>query len=125
MVNDTYRSYRKKIHKRNFRIFFINGKQPVNLRSPDLDFIRRIHPESGFYGFMIPFWTLPQKTQNPFLDSEIRIWIFPKQTHPLEVNKDHKCTRHASSRYKNVCYFVQTVHLHSYRVRQLIVFYCF
>ena len=29
-----------------------------------------------------PFLDLPPKTQNPFLDSEIRIWIFPqKRTH--------------------------------------------
>ena len=26
-----------------------------------------------------PFLDMPQKTQNPFLDSEIRIWIFPKK----------------------------------------------
>ena len=26
-----------------------------------------------------PFLVLPKKTQNPFLDSEIRIWIFPKK----------------------------------------------
>ena len=54
--------------------------QIVNLKNRDLDLIRRIHPECGFYGFMIRFWICPQKTRNPFLDSEIRIWIFPK--HP-------------------------------------------
>ena len=26
-----------------------------------------------------PFLDMPQNTQNPFLDSEIRIWIFPKK----------------------------------------------
>ena len=26
-----------------------------------------------------PFLDLPKKTQNPFLNSEIRIWIFPKK----------------------------------------------
>ena len=28
----------------------------VNLKNPDLDFIRRIHQECGFYGLMIRFW---------------------------------------------------------------------
>ena len=28
----------------------------MNLKDPDLDLIRRIHPECGFYGFMIRFW---------------------------------------------------------------------
>ena len=33
-----------------------------------------------------PFLDLPQKTQNPFLDSEIRISIFPqKRTHKLRI----------------------------------------
>ena len=53
--------------------------QFVNLKNPDLDLIQRIHPECGFYGFMIRFWICPKKTQNPVLDSEIRIWIFPKK----------------------------------------------
>ena len=30
-----------------------------------------------------PFLDLPKKTQNPFLDSEIRIWIFPKNAPKL------------------------------------------
>ena len=50
----------------------------MNLKNPDLDLIGRIHPERGFYGFMIRFW-IAQKTQNTFLDSEIHIWIFPKK----------------------------------------------
>ena len=28
----------------------------MNLKNPDLDLIRRIHPECGFYGFKISFW---------------------------------------------------------------------
>ena len=40
----------------------------MNLKNPDLDLIRRIHLECGFYGFM----TL-------FLDLEIQILIFPKR----------------------------------------------
>ena len=28
----------------------------MNLKNPDLHLIRRIHPECGFYGFMIRFW---------------------------------------------------------------------
>ena len=30
--------------------------QIANLKNPDFDLIRRIHPECGFYGFMIRFW---------------------------------------------------------------------
>jgi len=30
-----------------------------------------------------PFLDFSKKTQNPFLDSRIRIWILPKKTHPL------------------------------------------
>ena len=32
--------------------------------------------------FHDPFLELPQKTHNPFLDSDIRIWIFPKKRIP-------------------------------------------
>ena len=38
--------------------------QIVNLKNPDLDFIRRIHSESGIYGFMIRFWICPKKIDN-------------------------------------------------------------
>ena len=34
--------------------------QVVNLKNPDLDLIRRIHPECGFYGCMIRFWICPK-----------------------------------------------------------------
>ena len=55
--------------------------QVVNLEHPDLDLIRRIHPECGFYGFMIRFWICPKNANsifgfgNPDLD-------FPQKTHP-------------------------------------------
>ena len=39
--------------------------QIVNFKNRDLDLIRRIHLECGFYGFMIRFWICPQKTRNP------------------------------------------------------------
>ena len=42
--------------------------------------------ECGFYGFMIRFWICQKKTQNPFLDSEIRIWIFPKKRTQCRTN---------------------------------------
>ena len=41
-----------------------------------------------------PFLDLPRETKNPFLDSEIRIWIFPNKTHLwfnaywLNLNRD-------------------------------------
>ena len=40
----------------------------MNLENPDLDLIRRIHPECGFHGFMICFWICPTKRK-------IRFWI--------------------------------------------------
>ena len=40
----------------------------MHLQNPDLDLIRRIHPECGFYGFMIPSWICLQKRK-------IRFWI--------------------------------------------------
>ena len=55
--------------------------QVVNLKYPDLDLIRRIHPECEFYGFMICFWICPKNAKssfgfgNPDLD-------FPKKTYP-------------------------------------------
>ena len=55
----------------------------MNLKNPDLDLIRRIHPEGGFCGFMIRFWICQKKNKNPFLDSEIRIWISPPKNAPL------------------------------------------
>ena len=42
--------------------------QIVNLKNQDLDLIRRIHPECGFYGFMICSWFSPRKLK-------IRFWI--------------------------------------------------
>ena len=54
----------------------------MNLKNPALDLIRRIHPECGFYVFMIRFWTAPKNSKsvfgfgNPDLDLEIRIWIW-------------------------------------------------
>ena len=62
-----------------FKILSPKKAQIVNLKNPDLDLIQRIHPKCGFYGLMTCFWICPPKTQNPFLDSEIRIWIFPKK----------------------------------------------
>lgn len=38
----------------------------------------RIHSGCKSYGFMIRYGICSNKTQNPFLDSKIRIWIFPK-----------------------------------------------
>ena len=51
-----------------FKSFPPKNAQIVNLKNPDLYLIRRIHPECGFYGFMIRFWICPKKR-------EIRFWI--------------------------------------------------
>ena len=72
---------------RSSKVLFSNpfpkNAQIVNLKNPDLDLIRRIHPEGGFCGFMIRFWICQKKNKNAFLDSEIRIWIFPQKNAPL------------------------------------------
>ena len=56
------------------KIFFSNpfqkNAQIVNHKNPDLDLIRRIHPEN--HGFMIRFWICPKK-------HKIRLWIFPEK----------------------------------------------
>ena len=31
----------------------------MNRKNPDLELMRRIHPECGFYGLMIRFWIYP------------------------------------------------------------------
>ena len=64
-----------------FKSFPKKNAQIVNLKNPDLDLIRRIHPECGFYGFMIRLWICTKKR-------EIRFWIrksrfgFSRKTHP-------------------------------------------
>ena len=72
--------------------FFSNPFPKMNVKNPDLDLIRRSHPECGFYEFMIRFWICPpplpppqQKTKknaNPGLD-------FPKKTH----KRHFRCVR--------------------------------
>ena len=55
--------------------------QIVNLKNPDLDLIRRIHPERGFYGFMISFWICPKNAKYVFGFGNSHL-DFPKKTHP-------------------------------------------
>ena len=43
-----------------FQILSQKNAQIVNLKNPDLDLIQRIHPEYGFYGFMIRYWICPK-----------------------------------------------------------------
>ena len=75
----------KPLDKYCFQILSPKNAQIASLKNPDLDLIRRIHPECGFYGFMIRFWICPKNPQIPCLDSEIRIWIFPKTPHPPSI----------------------------------------
>ena len=71
-----------------FKSFPPKNAQIVNLKNLDFDFIRRIHPECGFYGFVIRFWICTKKLKirfwirksgfgfgNPYLD-------FPEKTYP-------------------------------------------
>ena len=64
-----------------FQILSPQNAQILNLKTLDLDLIRRIQPECGFYEFMICFWICPKTRKIPF-------WIqksgfgFPRKTHP-------------------------------------------
>ena len=59
---------KNRLSKYFFPILSQNNAQIVNLKNPDLDLIRRIYPECGFYGFIICFWICPKKLK-------IRFWI--------------------------------------------------
>ena len=64
-----------------FQILSQKNAQIVNLKNPDLDLIRRIPPPPPSVDFM-DSWSVfgfAENTQNTFLDSEIRIWIFPEK----------------------------------------------
>ena len=50
-------------------------------RNPDLDLIRRIHPESGFHGFMIRFWICPKRRKIQFWIRKSWFWFPPQKTH--------------------------------------------
>ena len=49
-----------------FKSFPPKNVQIVNLKNLDLDLIRRIHPECGFYGFMIRLWICPKNANSVF-----------------------------------------------------------
>ena len=59
--------FEKPLVKNTFFKTFPKKSSERGFKNPDLDLIRNIHPECGFYGFMI------------------QIWIFPKKTHPQPV----------------------------------------
>ena len=66
-----------------FQILSHENAEVVNLKNPDLDLIRSILLECGYFGFMIRFWISPKKRK-------IRFWIQEsvfgfsqkKKTHP-------------------------------------------
>ena len=62
-----------------FQILSQKNAQIVNLQNSDLDFNPKNPPRVWILWIHYPFLDLPKQTQNPFLDSEIRIWIFPKK----------------------------------------------
>ena len=49
-----------------FQILSPKNVQIVNLKNPDLDSIRRIHPECGFYRFMIRCWICQKNAKSVF-----------------------------------------------------------
>ena len=58
-----------------FQILSQKNSEVMNLKNPDLDLIRSILLECGYFGLMIRFWIFAKKRQNPFSD-------FPTKTHP-------------------------------------------
>ena len=64
-----------------FQILSQKTAQIAKLKNPDLDLIRRIHPECGFYRFMIRFWICPKKANSVFGFGNSDL-DFPKKTHP-------------------------------------------
>ena len=87
-----------------------NAPQIVNLKNPDFDLIRRIHPECGFYGFTIRFWICPKNAKsifgsgNPDLD-------FPKKhtwsesNSAVTINKESKFFIRQIERFSWYCYY--------------------
>ena len=61
-----------------FRILSQKNAQIVNLKKSGFGFDPKNPPWVWILWIHDPFLDLPQKTWNPFLDSEIRIGIFPK-----------------------------------------------
>jgi len=82
--------------KITFSDLFPKNTQLVYLKNSDLDLISRIHPECGFYGFMIRYCIILKKMQNPFLDSEIRICILSTTKKGTQISFLH-------SRHTVVC----------------------
>ena len=65
-----------------FQIVSQKNAQIVNLKNLHLDLIRRIHPECGFYEFMIRFLICPPP---PPKKKKIGSWIFPAQNASLKI----------------------------------------
>ena len=72
---------KNRLSKYFFQILSKKNAQIVNLKNPDLYLIRRIHPECGFYGFMIRFWICPKNAKSVFGFGKPDL-DFPKKTHP-------------------------------------------
>ena len=59
-------------------------KKPTQIeifKNPDLDLIRRIRQESGFYGFMIGFWICPKRRKIQFWIRKSWFWFSPQKVH--------------------------------------------
>ena len=48
--------FKNRLSQKLFSNPFPKTAQIVNRKNPDLELMRRIHPECGFYGLMIRFW---------------------------------------------------------------------
>ena len=61
-----------------FQILSQKNAQILNLKNPDMYYPKN-PPWMWILWIHDPFLDLPKKNANPFLDSETRIWIFPKK----------------------------------------------
>ena len=63
----------------------------VNLKNPDLDLIRSILLECGYFGFMIHFWILPKKRKIHFWIQE-SVFGFSQKSAPYMSNLEARCS---------------------------------
>ena len=65
-----------------FKSFPKKPAEMVNLKNPDLDLIRSILLECGYFGLMIRFWILSKKRKIHFRIQE-SVFGFSQKTHPI------------------------------------------
>ena len=74
-----------------FKSFPKTNAEMVNLKKPDLDLIRSILLECGYFGFMIRFWILPKKRKIHFWIQE-SVFGFSQKNAPYMSNLETRCS---------------------------------